>query len=176
MTIEECFQALQEGRLDGVCTAAKPDETVFPPKEFHLALLSPSSPMLLAISDRNPLSGKTDLTFLDLKDETFLFLILPQVEHMSAYFQNLCLEHGFSPKCEAVSTSHWLLADRVAHNDGVHFLPPLVRPCFEIPGVILRTLPDAQPSPEIYFLSTASPSVSTPSLILFERYLCEFLA
>ena len=151
MSSEECHLALKEGLLDGACASACPEA------EFCSTLLC-NGPTLLAISEQKPLSSKPDLTLCDLREETFLFLILPQAEDMSQSLQALCQPYGFVPNCEMVSTSHWMLADRIASNRGIHFFPHFVRASFEAPGIVLRRMPGIGETSRLFFLTSREPS------------------
>lgn len=111
-------QLLLDGALDiGICIV-NPDQPLDNRLSQHILF---EDTMVLAMSETNPLSSRSYLTFEDLKEESFHSYSTVSVLH--SRLKNLCAKAGFTPKIRSSSSNVEMILQLTSAGSGISILP-----------------------------------------------------
>lgn len=110
-----CETYLEENLVD-ICFILKPDNTV----SFDFITISEYD-LILMINRNNPISNKSSVSFLDLKDEKFIMLSADYKMRKLTY--DYCIQSGFNPNITITTSQLDFIIDLIDLNRGIAILP-----------------------------------------------------
>lgn len=112
-----CEKKIDDDLID-ICFAVKPDNNVY----FDFIPVSVNK-MILLVNKNNPLSNKSSVKIIDLKNEKF---IMPSSDYKIRHYITLrCIESGFKPHIVFTTSQLEFIIELVELNKGIAIIPML---------------------------------------------------
>ncbi len=128
-------EKLEKGELDIGVVCSYPTER----EEYHMVEYV-TSPLMLGMNTKNPLSKKDIIKYRDLRDENFILF----QEDFSLYdfIIKRCLQHGFEANVTCNSSQRDFILEMVAADLGITFFPEIISSKIDRPEITFKPLED----------------------------------